>query len=512
MTKQPGNDTCADCGVKGPRWASHDLGLFLCIRCAGLHRKMGTHISKVKSISLDSWTPEQIENMRQWGNLKANAKWNPRPEFHPVPVNASDSEMERYIRNKYEKQIYLENPDKQSTHLSSVAPPSTPPRRATNNSISKYIRNHDLALRQLKDMGFNDNTRNREVLDTTNGDIGAATEILWISSNDKLTQIWNMGFQDDAKNRDALRRTGGNVEVAAALLLESRNPVNNNSSNVNSANHIPVATSQTEQQRMQIKLPVSQSSSQSLLDSPSSQQMSFQQSKITALNSSQNPSELWSSFGPQGTGFTPQKSSSNIFGSTNNGMQLRPASSGFGQQQIQFNQVNQHSQQNLADMRGNGFNSNKTILSNNTFGNMGTPTSGSNGMNRMDGMGNPDLFGKDFNTNDSMVSPNGSNDNLNAFGNRGNFTSITPNNVLISNGNSFGRIMQQQNSMITPNMMPNRQNSLPNFGNVSTFTPGYGGEFGQLQQQVTTSNFVMQQQRSSTEFKWTFILCKICGK
>ncbi|CAG8453631.1 818_t:CDS:2 [Funneliformis mosseae] len=477
MTKQPGNDTCADCGVKGPRWASHNLGLFLCIRCGGLHRKMGTHISKVKSISLDSWTPEQIENMRQWGNLKANAKWNPRPEFHPVPVNASDSEMERYIRNKYEKQIYRENPDKQSTHLSSVAPPSTPPRRPTNNSILKYNnerRNHDLALRQLKEMGFDDNTRNREVLDTTNGDLGATIEILCKlskrSANDKLTQLWNLGFQDETKNRDALRRTGGNVEVAAALLLEARNPVNNNSSKVNSASHNPIATSQTEKQRMHVKLPVSQPS-QSLLDSPSSQQISFQQSQITAQNSSQN---LWNSFGSQGTGllnlFTPQKSPSNVFSSMNNGTQLRPVSSGFGQNQNQFSQVNQFTQQNLTDIGGNGFNSNKP------FGNMRPPISGSNGMN---GMGNPDLLGINFNTNNSN----------------------THNNVLTTNGNSYGGIMQQQNSMITPRMMPDRQHSLPNFGNVSTFTnntPGFGGEFGQLQQQVTTSNFAMQQQRTSS--------------
>jgi stromal membrane-associated protein len=45
----------------GPRWASYSLGVFLCIRCAGIHRKMGTHISKVKSITMDQWTMEQIE-------------------------------------------------------------------------------------------------------------------------------------------------------------------------------------------------------------------------------------------------------------------------------------------------------------------------------------------------------------------------------------------------------------------------------------------------------------------
>ena len=36
-------------------------GVFLCIRCSGIHRGMGTHISKVKSIDLDAWTPDQME-------------------------------------------------------------------------------------------------------------------------------------------------------------------------------------------------------------------------------------------------------------------------------------------------------------------------------------------------------------------------------------------------------------------------------------------------------------------
>jgi hypothetical protein len=44
-----------------PRWASYSLGVFLCIRCAGIHRKMGTHISKVKSITMDQWNTEQID-------------------------------------------------------------------------------------------------------------------------------------------------------------------------------------------------------------------------------------------------------------------------------------------------------------------------------------------------------------------------------------------------------------------------------------------------------------------
>lgn len=61
LLRQPGNSTCADCGAKNPAWASWNLGIFLCLRCASLHRKLGTHISKVKSLSMDKWTADQVE-------------------------------------------------------------------------------------------------------------------------------------------------------------------------------------------------------------------------------------------------------------------------------------------------------------------------------------------------------------------------------------------------------------------------------------------------------------------
>lgn len=37
------------------------IGIFLCMRCAALHRKLGTHISKVKSLTMDSWSAEQVD-------------------------------------------------------------------------------------------------------------------------------------------------------------------------------------------------------------------------------------------------------------------------------------------------------------------------------------------------------------------------------------------------------------------------------------------------------------------
>lgn len=37
------------------------MGIFLCMRCAAIHRKLGTHISKVKSLSMDTWSSEQVD-------------------------------------------------------------------------------------------------------------------------------------------------------------------------------------------------------------------------------------------------------------------------------------------------------------------------------------------------------------------------------------------------------------------------------------------------------------------
>jgi hypothetical protein len=40
-----------------------------------MHRSLGVHLSKVKSVDLDDWTEEQVDNARQWNNVKANAIW-----------------------------------------------------------------------------------------------------------------------------------------------------------------------------------------------------------------------------------------------------------------------------------------------------------------------------------------------------------------------------------------------------------------------------------------------------
>ncbi|KAI9510687.1 ArfGap-domain-containing protein [Russula earlei] len=99
LVKRPENRVCADCKHNDPRWASWNIGVFLCIRCSGIHRGMGTHISKVKSIDLDTWTAEQMACIQKWGNRLANLYWEAHLKPGHVPP---DHKIESFIRSKYE--------------------------------------------------------------------------------------------------------------------------------------------------------------------------------------------------------------------------------------------------------------------------------------------------------------------------------------------------------------------------------------------------------------------------
>ncbi|RLV90644.1 hypothetical protein JA1_004416 [Spathaspora sp. JA1] len=100
LLREEPNKTCSDCKVsKNPRWASWSLGCFICIRCSGIHRSMGTHISKVKSVDLDAWTDDQIENVIKWGNEKCNLYWEAKLPEGYIP---DGSKIENFIRTKYE--------------------------------------------------------------------------------------------------------------------------------------------------------------------------------------------------------------------------------------------------------------------------------------------------------------------------------------------------------------------------------------------------------------------------
>ncbi|KAM6923220.1 stromal membrane-associated protein 1 isoform 2-T2 [Lycodopsis pacificus] len=106
LLREEDNKLCADCEAKGPRWASWNLGVFMCIRCAGIHRNLGVHISRVKSVNLDQWTPEQIQSMVDMGNNRAKRLYEDHlPENFRRPQ--VDQAVEVFIRDKYERKKYF---------------------------------------------------------------------------------------------------------------------------------------------------------------------------------------------------------------------------------------------------------------------------------------------------------------------------------------------------------------------------------------------------------------------
>lgn len=88
LVNKPENSICADCDqegqcwnklckissrLAGPEWASYTIGVFLCVTCAGIHRCLGSHISRIKSIRMDNWDRTQVASMEDVGNKNAKA-------------------------------------------------------------------------------------------------------------------------------------------------------------------------------------------------------------------------------------------------------------------------------------------------------------------------------------------------------------------------------------------------------------------------------------------------------
>jgi hypothetical protein len=69
------NPTCAECNTLSPDWISISLGVMVCIVCSGIHRSLGVHISKVRSIVLDDLDTELLDMMCALGNTRVNAIW-----------------------------------------------------------------------------------------------------------------------------------------------------------------------------------------------------------------------------------------------------------------------------------------------------------------------------------------------------------------------------------------------------------------------------------------------------
>uniref|UniRef100_A0A2K5Y276 Arf-GAP with coiled-coil, ANK repeat and PH domain-containing protein n=1 Tax=Mandrillus leucophaeus TaxID=9568 RepID=A0A2K5Y276_MANLE len=131
----PGNASCCDCGLADPRWASINLGITLCIECSGIHRSLGVHFSKVRSLTLDTWEPELLKLMCELGNDVINRVYEANVEKMGIkkPQPGQRQEKEAYIKAKYVERKFV---DKYSISLS---PPEQQKKFVSKSSEEKRL-------------------------------------------------------------------------------------------------------------------------------------------------------------------------------------------------------------------------------------------------------------------------------------------------------------------------------------------------------------------------------------
>jgi len=275
LSQQEFNKQCADCSQRGTRWASWNIGVFLCIQCGGHHRKLGTHVSKVKSITLDSWSDEQVQSIQNKGNAKMNSLFNP----NNVPLPSNPNDMERYIRDKYEKRKFTTESTRAT--LSEMFPISSnrsqSPYEIASQSQTSYlppnissyfVHKHTNSLMTLYDMGFRNPSQNLDTLELFSSDLQQTIEYLInLDSQDSslstsepstpsntirsshlsisqpspslshsfekkimdfeqmtslLEQLRNMGFKNNTVNKEALVRFKGNLEDVINYIVDQQ--------------------------------------------------------------------------------------------------------------------------------------------------------------------------------------------------------------------------------------------------------------------------------------------------
>ncbi|KAK4992228.1 hypothetical protein LTR50_001207 [Elasticomyces elasticus] len=118
------NRVCADCNSESRvEWVSINLGIVLCIECSGIHRSLGTHISKVRSLTLDTsvFTQDTVDILLSVGNRVSNMIWEAKldPFLKPAPHSTREQRL-HFISAKYADKAYVSPISSTLSHYSTA--------------------------------------------------------------------------------------------------------------------------------------------------------------------------------------------------------------------------------------------------------------------------------------------------------------------------------------------------------------------------------------------------------
>lgn len=116
------NSKCCDCqSGDNVEWISLNILCVLCIRCSGVHRSLGSHISKIRSLTLDNFNDnlELIYLIKHYTSNKFVNEIYESTLSHTDKLSANCNDLQRssFISNKYKNKLYIKSPIKKSAAI-----------------------------------------------------------------------------------------------------------------------------------------------------------------------------------------------------------------------------------------------------------------------------------------------------------------------------------------------------------------------------------------------------------
>eukprot|EP00111_Clytia_hemisphaerica_P005677 TCONS_00016475-protein len=199
VRRLPGNNQCIDCNAYDPTWLSTNLGVVVCIECSGIHRELGVHVSRIRSLTLDRLGTAELLLARAVGNSDFNEIMEASldPSLKPTAGSNMDQRKE-FITQKYVQKAFI-NP---SGHQPNIL----------IEDLQRAINHHDiLAVLQLYADGvdFNSSLPDSNLNDTS---------LHYCVEKEDLTSLHIVDFiTQNCKNVNAMNTEGNTALHIAAM-------------------------------------------------------------------------------------------------------------------------------------------------------------------------------------------------------------------------------------------------------------------------------------------------------